>query len=123
MAGYQLNSNWSVMSGIYYSMIFEATFHTKGSDGVTSSDKNDTDNAILPGIAAPGYEFNDYMGKWDAGLLIGFRYSLNSRMCFHSGLAFGFNSVFKDEFDNIDYEMYQVRLNTGITINLLIQSL
>lgn len=119
VAGYNINSNWSFTPGVYYSLILEGSFVTQGTDGVVSDNKNDTDNATLPGIASPTYNFNNNLDHWDAGLLAGFRYRLNKKVSFGTRFQVGFKSIFKKNFDNIDYEMYQVRVDLGATFNLL----
>jgi hypothetical protein len=118
VAVYDLNHRWSLLMGVYYSRILEGSFKTEGTKGVLSDDKTITDSAQLPGVANTDYNFNDYLDKWDAGLLIGYRYNIINRVYFWSNLNVGFNSIFKSDFDNIDYEMYQVRLNVGVSISL-----
>ncbi len=119
MAGYSISNNWILTPGLYYSKIFKSDFSTSGQDGVTSTDKAITDNAVLPGPSNPNYDFDDYMDTWDVGVLLGFRYSLNHRLSFTTRLQTGFKSIFKADFDSIDYEMYQVRLSVGVAINLI----
>jgi hypothetical protein len=118
MAIYNVNPNWSIILGTYYSRILEGSFNTIGTNGVLSNDKTITDAAQLPGPANTSYDFNDYIDVWDAGLLVGYRYNLNHRLYFWGNLHVGFKSIFIKEFDNIDYEMYQLRLNVGVSIAL-----
>lgn len=118
VAVYSLSPSWSFNPGIYYSRILEGSFETNGSKGVTSDNKSFTDSATLPGPASPSYSFNDFIDKWDAGLLLGFRYNLNHKLFFWSRINIGFKSIFRKDFDNIDYEMYQVRFSAGVSVNL-----
>jgi hypothetical protein len=118
LAEYALNSKWSLTLGTYYSRILEGTFIVEGTDGILSDDKTITDTAPLPGVADITYNFNNYIDVWDAGLLTGFRYSLNQKLYFWSRLQAGFKSIFVPEFDNIEYELYQIRLNAGVSITL-----
>lgn len=115
MALYKLGSRWALVMGAYYSRIADGTFDTEGKNGVLSDDKSITDAAQLPGTANTRYDFNDDLDKWDAGLLVGYRYEIVNRLSFHTHLTIGFNSIFKPEFNNIDYEMYQLRLNAGLS--------
>lgn len=114
---YNLSPRWSLLAGTYYSRIIDGAFDTQGKNGIYSNDKTITDNAQLPNLSAPtiDYNFNDDLDKWDAGLLIGYRYEIVNRLSFHTHLTFGFKSLFKPEFNNIDYEMYQLRLNAGLS--------
>lgn len=119
LASYQISSKWTFIPGIYYSRILDGSFRTKGINGVLSDDKTITDNAPLPGVANTQYDFNDYMDKWDAGLLIGFQYRMHHRVSLWSRLQVGFKSIFVKEFSNIEYEMYQVGIEAGVSVPLL----
>jgi long-subunit fatty acid transport protein len=118
-ASYAINSTWTVSSGVYYSSILEGSFNTEGTNGVISPDKNITDNATLPGIANTTYNFDENLDNWDTGLLLGCRYGLSHKVAIRTRMQFGFKSIFKKNFSNIDYDMYQVRADVGVTINLI----
>ena len=118
LAEYAINSRWRLAFGIYYSRILEGSFQTSGTKGVLSDDKSITDTAPLPGVATTSYDFNDYLDVWDAGLLVGFRYGIGQKLYFWSRFQVGFKSIFVPEFQNIDYKMYQVRVNVGASITL-----
>jgi hypothetical protein len=118
LAEYVINSRWYLTLGTYYSRILDGSFNTSGTDGVLSDDKSITDTSPLPGVANTTYDFNNYIDVWDAGVLLGFRYNITQKIYFWSRLQVGFKSIFVREFDNIDYELYQVRLNTGVSITL-----
>ncbi len=108
-----------LLFGAYYSRILEGRFETRGINGIYSPDKSITDNATLPGpeITIP-YDFNEAIDNYDYGVLIGYRYNLNHRLYLWARLNVGFKSIFVKEFTNIDYEMYQVRINLGVSYKL-----
>jgi len=119
IAFYKLKEGRRFLFGMYYSRILEGRFNTKGINGVYSPDKSITDNAILPGPEYTiEYDFNKYIDKYDIGVLIGYRYSINHRFYLWGRLNVGFKSIFEKDFNNIDYEMYQVRINLGISYKL-----
>lgn len=119
IAFYQLKEGRKFLFGAYYSRILEGRFETKGINGVFSDDKNITDHATLPGaINTVEYNFNNNLDKYDYGVLIGYRYNLNHRLYLWARLNVGFKSIFVKEFNNIDYEMYQVRINLGVSYKL-----
>jgi len=119
LAFYELKEGRRFLFGFYYSSILENQFVTKGIDGIYSSDKEDTDNAVLPGPKATvTYNFNSFMDHYDYGVLIGYSYDINSRFYLWGRLNVGFKSIFINNFDNIDYEMYQVRVNLGVSFKL-----
>ncbi len=108
-----------LLFGAYYSRILEGRFETRGVNGIYSPDKSITDNATLPGpeITIP-YNFNEDIDKYDYGVLIGYRYNLNHRLYLWARLNVGFKSIFVSDFTNIDYDMYQVRINLGVSYKL-----
>ena len=118
IAVYTINPKWSVTPGVYYSRILDGSFKTKGTNGVLSDDKSITDSAPLPGIVSTSYNFNEFIDKWDAGLLVGVKYKTNRDINIWCRLQVGFKSIFVKEFDNIDYEMYQLRFNAGVSVPL-----
>ncbi len=118
VATFRSGKNWAIPFGVYYSRILEGSFNTEGRDGVSSVNKEDTDNAVLPGIATAKTDFSSNMDSYDYGILFGYRYNLNHRLYFWSRFHIGFKSIFKKEFTNIDYEMYQVRVSIGASYNL-----
>jgi len=108
-----------LLFGAYYSRILEGRFETRGINGIYSPDISITDNATLPGpeITIP-YNFNEDIDKYDYGVLIGYRYNLNHRLYLWARLNVGFKSIFVSDFTNIDYDMYQVRINLGVSYKL-----
>jgi Outer membrane protein beta-barrel domain len=108
-----------LLFGAYYSRILEGRFETRGINGIYSPDKSITDNATLPGpeITVP-YNFNDDIDKYDYGVLVGYRYDLSNRLHLWARLNVGFKSIFVSDFANIDYDMYQVRINLGVSYKL-----
>lgn len=116
IAFYQLKEGRRFLFGIYYSRILEGRFDTKGINGIYSPDKEITDNATLPGPEYTiEYSFNQHLDQYDYGVLIGYRYKINPRFYLWGRLNVGFKSIFEKNFENIEYEMYQVRLNLGIS--------
>lgn len=115
MAIYSIGQRGSVLLGCYYSRILSGFFQTKGTKGVYSNDKAITDAAQMPGNNAASYKFDSFIDDWDAGLMIGYRYAIKHRLKVWSNLKLGLKSIFEREFNNIDYEMYQLRLNAGVS--------
>ncbi|MBU8891422.1 MAG: PorT family protein [Bacteroidales bacterium] len=119
IAFYKLKEDRRFLFGVYYSRILDGRFETKGINGIYSPDKEITDNAVLPGppITIP-YNFNENIDTYDYGVLIGYSYNLNHRLHLWARLNVGFKSIFQKNFINIDYEMYQVRINLGVSYEL-----
>lgn len=117
-AHYKLKKGRKIIIGLYYSRILEGRFETKGINGVLSPDKTITDNANLPGIFDAEYNFNEYLDNYDIGVLLGYSYDINSHILLWGKLNIGFKSIFEKNFNKIEYEMYQVRVNLGISYKL-----
>lgn len=116
IAFYKLKEGRRILFGAYYSRILEGRFNTKGINGIYSPDKDITDNATLPGPEYTiEYNFNEFIDNYDIGIMIGYRYIINHRFYLWGRLNVGFKSIFEKDFNNIDYEMYQVRLNLGVS--------
>jgi hypothetical protein len=112
---YKLGENWSLILGGYYSVILEGKFETEGKDGWSSADKYDTDYTPLPGTVSKSYDFNDDLSDFDIGCQIGYQYKIAPRLLFWGRFHVGMKSIFVSEFEDIDYEMYQLRLSTGVS--------
>lgn len=118
LACLQPGEHWSLVFGGYYSRMIEGTFETEGKNGWISANKEDTDTAPLPGTQSTNYDFSEELDRFDWGALIGYQYKISPRILFWGRFHWGFKSIFKQEFQNIDYEMYQLRLSTGISFTL-----
>lgn len=118
LAFYKFKKGHRILLGAYYSTMLEAKFETEGTDGISSDDKSITDNAIMPGTIDESYSFSENIDSYDFGVLIGYSYSLGQRMYIWTKINAGFKSIFKKEFDSIDYDLYQVRINLGVSFKL-----
>ena len=117
-AYYHFNDKWSLVFGGYFSIITKGKLETEGKNGWISADKNDTDNAPLPGTQNTSFDFNDDLDNYDAGALLGYEYKLGKRFNLWGRIGVGFKSIFKPDFNNIDYDMYQFRFSTGVSFVL-----
>jgi hypothetical protein len=53
------------------------------------------------------------LDSYDLGMLMGVSYHASPRLSFWGRFNVGFKSIFKPDFNNIDYEMYQLRFSMG----------
>jgi len=118
IACYHFNNRWSMIMGGYFSIITKGKLETEGRNGWISTDKNDTDNAPLPGTQNTSFNFNDELDNYDFGALLGYELKLGKKINLFGRINAGFKSIFKPDFNNIDYEMYQFRFATGVSLNL-----
>jgi len=115
---WHFGEKWSLVFGGYSSLILEGKFLSEGKDGIVHINKEVTDNAPLPGILNADMDYSDELDNYDAGILIGYQYKINSRFLFWGRMHFGMKSIFIPEFQNLEYDMYQLRLSTGISYAL-----
>jgi hypothetical protein len=113
IAHYRINEHWALHMGAYYSVILKGKLETEGKNGWLSTNKDDTDNAPLPGTQNTFFSFNDELDNYDIGGLMGLTYNASPRLIIWGRLNVGFKSIFKPDFNNIDYEMYQMRFSMG----------
>lgn len=116
---YKIREDKNILLGGYYAFILNSKFSTKGINGVYSPDKNITDNAQLPGPEyTVSYNFNNSMENYDFGVLVGYSQTLYKKISVWSKLNVGLKNIFKDSFNRIDYKMYQIRFNLGLSYML-----
>ena len=113
IANYHIGKRWAVHVGAYYSAILSAKLETEGKNGWLSTNKEDTDNAPLPGTQNTFFSFNDELDNYDIGGLMGLTYNASPRIRIWGRINVGFKSIFIPDFNNIDYEMYQMRFGMG----------
>lgn len=114
-AYFNINKRWSVVFGPYFSVITKGKLETEGKNGWISADKEDTDTAPLPGTQNTFFNFNDELANYDVGALLGTQFKISERINFWARFNVGFKSLFKPDFQNIDYDMYQVRFSLGVS--------
>ncbi len=114
-AYYHFNERWSLVFGAYYSIVLDGVLETEGRNGWISADKNDTDNAPLPGTQNTTFNFNDELDNYDVGVLLGYQWKVSERVNLWGRFNVGIKSIFIPDFNNIDYEMYQFRFSTGVS--------
>jgi len=117
-AYYHFNKRWSLVFGGYFSIITKGKLETEGKNGWISADKNDTDTAPLPGTQNVSFNFNDELDNYDIGALLGYEFKIGERVNLWGRFNVGFKSIFKPDFQNIDYDMYQFRFSTGVSFVL-----
>ena len=114
-AVYHFKKRFSMVFGGYFSIITKGKLETEGKNGWISADKNDTDTAPLPGTQNTSFDFNDDLSNYDVGALLGYEIDLGKRFNLWGRFGVGFKSIFKPDFNNIDYDMYQFRFSTGVS--------
>lgn len=119
---YHFNKRWSIVFGGYFSIMTKGKLETEGKNGWISADKNDTDTAPLPGTQNTSFNFNDDLDNYDVGTLLGYEFKIRKRVNLWGRFNVGFKSVFKPDFQNIDYDMYQFRFSTGVSFVLWTQA-
>jgi len=120
MANYRIGNRWNLLTGTYVSFLLKKEFLTSLDEGLFTDSKVHADTATSFVSFNPPllYPYSDNISKWDIGLLLGYRYNLNHRIQFWTRLQVGVKSMFKKDFTDIDYDLYMVRLNVGLSVIL-----
>lgn len=120
MANYSIGEHWHLLTGGYISFLLKRDFITFLDEGIFNVSKIITDTATVffPINPPKEYPYNENISKWDAGLILGYRYNLNHRIQFWTRVQVGVKSIFKKDFSDINYNLYMVRLNVGLSVTL-----
>lgn len=113
-----------VLLGGYYSHIFKSNFATVPVKGVVRdpNDPNDEglsitpDNPVPPGTMP---EFNDYLGKWDAGVLVGYEWQVFPRVNLSARLSVGLKDIFKKGNNYLEFKMLHMRGTVSLSYSFL----
>ncbi len=113
-----------VFIGGYYSHIFKSHFNTTPLKGMVENPDDpsappvlvDEDNPV-PGGAMP--EFNKYLGKWDAGMLVGYQWQIFPRIDLSARFSMGFKDIFKKGNNYLEYKMLHLRGSITVSYSFL----
>lgn len=113
-----------VFLGGYYSHIFKARFSTTPLKGVAENPDDPTKppTMITPENPVPSDmmpAFNDYLGKWDAGMLVGYQWQVFPRVDLSVRLSTGFKDIFKKGNNYLEYKMLHMRGSLTLSYSFL----
>ncbi|GHV66072.1 hypothetical protein FACS1894199_08670 [Bacteroidia bacterium] len=112
------SDNYRLLFGAYGTYVLQSKFVTLAKKGFVGTEGPDI--VSIP-LEPEGMEmvFSDALGRWDAGLVLGYERKIMSR--FDLGLRFmwGFKDIFKPENKYFDYSMIHIRGVVVLSYTLL----
>lgn len=123
--GYNFNDGRSrVYLGGYFSYIIKGNFNTTPLKGLVENTNNPSEAPIIvtpdspvPPDAMP--VFNDYLGHWDAGMLLGYEWQIVPRVKMTARVSMGFKDIFRRGSNYLDYKMLHMRGTLMISYSFL----
>lgn len=97
-----------IILGAYYAYNLSPEFVTTATNGYIGGKPNMIDGAILPSEPLI-MNFSEYLGKHDAGIVIGYEKRIWNRLNIGLRIMMGFNDIFRADAQFFDYKMWQMR--------------
>jgi hypothetical protein len=114
---YRFNRSNKALLGGYYSYILSPKFETIAKQGYIGDAPDLVGSPVTPD-APQHMDFSSSLGRWDAGMIIGYELQIFSRL--HAGLRFlvGFKDIFKRGNRYFDYKMLHMRGSIVVSYNI-----
>lgn len=113
-----------VYLGAYYSYIIKSDFSTTPLKGLVENPNDPsqppivvTPDSPVPPDAMP--VFNDYLGKWDAGILMGYEWQIVPRVNMTARFSVGFKDIFRPGSNYLEYKMLHMRGTIAVSYSFL----
>lgn len=123
--GYGFNNGRSrIYLGAYYSYILKSSFNTVPLKGLVDNPDNPSEPPIMvtPDKPVPSDVmpvFSNYLGKWDAGILLGYEWQIVPRVNMTARFSMGFKDIFRKGSNYLEYKMLHMRGSIMLSYSLL----
>lgn len=123
--GYGFNNGRSrIYLGAYYSYILKSSFNTVPLKGLVDNPDNPSEPPIMvtPDKPVPSDVmpvFSNYLGKWDAGILLGYEWQIVPRVNMTARFSMGFKDIFRQGSNYLEYKMLHMRGSIMLSYSLL----
>lgn len=123
--GYSFRGGRSrIYLGAYYSYILKSDFKTTPLKGLVENPGDPerqpivvTPQSPVPPDAMP--VFNNYLGKWDAGMLLGYEWQIVPRVNMTARLSVGFKDIFRPGSNYLEYKVLHMRGTIAVSYSFL----
>lgn len=110
--------------GAYYSYVFSSHFNTTPLKGLVENPNNPSEPPIMitPDNPVPSDVmpvFDNYLGKWDGGMLLGYEWQIVSRIKMTARISMGFKDIFRTGSNYLDYKMLHMRGTVALSYAFL----
>ena len=107
---YKLSPRWDVNAGLFFSLLLKGDFNGGAYDGYIR-DMNPVGEKI--GVNDASYDFSSDIRKFNWGGQIGASWKAYKQFSVFSDLTWAANGIFKNDFDGIAFDMYNIYLSLG----------
>lgn len=110
--------------GAYYSYVFSSHFNTTPLKGLVENPNNPSEPPIMitPDNPVPSDVmpvFDNYLGKWDGGMLLGYEWQIVPRIKMTARISMGFKDIFRTGSNYLDYKMLHMRGTVALSYAFL----
>ncbi|MDR3133678.1 MAG: PorT family protein [Prevotellaceae bacterium] len=114
---YRFNRSHKALLGGYYTYVLSPKFETIAKQGYIGPEPDLVGSPVTPD-APQRMDFSSALGRWDAGMIVGYELQIFTRL--HAGLRFlvGFKDIFKRGNRYFDYKMLPMRGAIVISYNI-----
>lgn len=106
--------------GAYYSYIFKSHFSTTPLKGLVENPNNPSEPPIMITPDSPVSSdvlpvFDNYLGKWDAGMLLGYEWQIIPHIKMTARISMGFKDIFRTGSNYLEYKMLHMRGTVAVS--------
>ena len=114
---YRFNRSNKALLGGYYSYVLSPKFETIAKQGYIGNEPDLVGSPVTQD-APQRMDFSSALGRWDAGMILGYELQIFSRL--HAGLRFlvGFKDIFMRGNRYFDYKMLHMRGSIVVSYNI-----
>lgn len=112
-AVYKLSKPWEISAGFIVSYLMDKDFSGYVSDGYLREGGPTGEKAIFEGESKASYDFSDNLSRFSYGIQVGGSLQVYSHLRVFADLSYGFNDIFKSDFETITFKMHPIYLNFG----------
>ena len=109
-AVYKFNDRWQVSGGAFVSLLLDGDFNGEAHDGYI---REGIPTNPPVGVTLATYDFSDDIRNFNWGAQLGGSWRAFRQFSVFGDMTWAFNSIFKDDFKSISFDMYNIYLNIG----------
>ncbi|MGG5576572.1 porin family protein [Myroides sp. C15-4] len=113
LATYNINEQWNVYGGLYFSTAIDQSFDGYVYDGYLRQNNPTGQKLIFEDGKKADYDFSNHVNKFQWGTQIGAEWKVNQNFFLFGDVTYGFNGLLDKNFDAISFSMHNIYLNLG----------
>ena len=113
LATYNINKQWNVYGGLYFSTAIDQSFDGYVYDGYLRQTDPTGQKLIFEDGKKADYDFSNHVNKFQWGSQVGAEWKVNQHFFLFADATYGFNSLLDRDFDAISFTMHNIYLNLG----------